>query len=106
MVRLAAGMLVAALVRRIEQEGGSAMVLARGDATAGALLVQLADRGVEGALVERRLGLAGYEWAETGPTDSAERPAYLERRRRTDPDLWLVELDHTRARAILVETAP
>jgi len=36
--RLAAGLLVSALIRRAEEKGGSGMVLAKGDSTAGALL--------------------------------------------------------------------
>ena len=101
--RLAAGLLVSALIRRIEAEGGSAMVLAKGDATSGAMLVQLAERGVAGALLERRLGIDGYEWAATGPADAGERRDYVARRRRNDPDLWIVELDHRRAEQLLRE---
>ena len=99
--RLAAGLLVSALIRRIEEVGGSAMVLARGDATSGAMLVQLAERGVAGALLERRLGMDGYEWAATGPDDPGARAEYVARRRRSDPDLWVVELDHREAETVL-----
>ena len=103
--RLAAGVLVSALIRRIEAEGGSAVVLSKGDATSGAMLVQLADRGIAGALVERRLGIDGYEWAETGPSDRSQQTDYLARRRRGDPDLWVLELDHRDAGSILREIA-
>ena len=99
-------MLVTALVHRVEAAGGSAMVLAKGDATAGALLVQLAERGVSGALVERRLGRSGYEWADTGPADAAEQADYRARRRLADPDLWIVELDHADALTLLKDLAP
>jgi len=92
--RLAAGMLVSALIRRVEQAGGSAMVLAKGDVTAGALMIQLAERGVAGPLLERRLDEKGvYRWAPTGPDDPDQRVDYLARRRRGDPDLWVIELD-------------
>jgi hypothetical protein len=92
--RLAAGLLVSALIRRAEEMGGSGMVLARGDATAGALLIQLARRGQPGPLLERRLDATGaYRWSPTGPEAHAERGDYIARRRRTDPDLWVVELD-------------
>lgn len=101
--RLAAAMLVAALVRRTEAEGGHAMVLARGDATAGALMIQIADRGVPGALIERRLGPDGYRWGETGPADPADRDAWIARRRRDDPDLWVIELDSPEAERIVRE---
>lgn len=103
--RLAAGMLVAALIRRVEAAGGGAMVLAKGDATAGALLIQLAARGVAGVLLERRLDPRGdYRWEATGP-EQERRDAYLARRRRADPDLWVIELDHDDAATIVDEVA-
>jgi hypothetical protein len=92
--RLAAGMLVSALIRRAEELGGNGAVLAKGDATAGALLIQLADRGVPGPLLERRLDPQGaYRWSPTGPEDSEQRGDYIARRRRGDPDIWVIELD-------------
>jgi hypothetical protein len=95
--RPASGLLVSSLLRRIASEGGHGAVLSRGDATAGAILLVLAERGVTLRLVER--GLApdgGYGWIPSGPKsldDPAALPDYLERRRRNDPDLWVVELD-------------
>ena len=96
--RPTAGVLVSALIRKIEAEGGNAMVLAKGDATAGAIILLLADRGIPTALLERTLGVGGYGWSDSGPADPARRDAYLADRRRTDPDLWIVELDHADAR--------
>lgn len=103
--RPAAGLIVSALIRRIEAAGGSAMVLARGDATAGALLVLLAERGVMSGMVERSMGVDGYAWRSTGPSDPAEHGDYIARRRRSDPDLWVIELDCAGARAIVEEVA-
>jgi hypothetical protein len=99
--RPAAGFLVSALIRRVEAEGGNSMVLAKGDATAGAILILLADRGVATALLERSLGVEGYAWRSTGPADPAERDDYIARRRRGDPDLWVVEVDSPQAEAIV-----
>ena len=94
--RLAAGMLVSALIRRAEALGGNGAVLAKGDATAGALLIQLAERGVPGPLLERRLDPEGaYRWSHTGPDDQDQLSDYIARRRRSDPDLWVIELDVT-----------
>ncbi|WP_404710990.1 DUF1491 family protein [Sphingomonas sp. MMS24-J13] len=104
--RLAAGLLVSALIRRVEAAGGSAMVLARGDATAGSLLIQLAERGVAGQLLERTLNSRGsYAWTPVGPEDPAARGDYIARRRRNDPDLWVIELDAAHAAAIVNEVA-
>jgi len=81
-------------------------VLARGDATAGALLVQLAERGIPGPLLERMLGPKGnYLWQPTGPEDDAERTDYIARRRRSDPDLWVIELDGVDVATILRQVA-
>ncbi len=99
--RAASGLLVSALIRKIEAEGGSAMVLAKGDAIAGAVLLVLADRGVTEAIVERVWRFeGGHTLQPVGPT-SFEQPGavadYVARRRRSDPDLWVVEIDHRHA---------
>ena len=104
--RLAAGLLVSALIRRVEAAGGNAMVLAKGDATAGALLIQLAERGVPGPLLERTLDSRGsYAWTVAGPDDAGARADYIARRRRSDPDLWVIELDAADAATIVEEVA-
>ena len=104
--RLAAGMLVSALIRRAEEQGGSGMVLAKGDATAGALLIQLAERGQPGPLLERRLDPQGqYRWSPTGPDEESARADYIARRRRGDPDLWVIELDVAAAMQLVEEVA-
>ena len=104
MARLATGLLVAALIRRVDGAGGNAAVLARGDATAGSVLVQLADHGVAGDLVERTLDPAGrYRWTGVGPDEPDRRADYVSRRRRIDPDLWVIELDHADAATILAD---
>ena len=107
--RAAAGLLVSALIRRVEAAGGHAAVLARGDATSGALLLALAERGMTTGLLERTLTPSGaYGWTPTGPkADALEEPGaladYIARRRRMDPDLWVVELDSPEAERIAGE---
>lgn len=95
--RLTSAVLVSALIRKIEGEGGSGMVLAKGDATAGALLLLIADRGRTVAIRERGLRPNGDPgWISAGSTDLDDAGAlssYLERRRKFDSDLWVVELD-------------
>ncbi|MDB5737428.1 MAG: hypothetical protein JWO65_1096 [Sphingomonas bacterium] len=95
--RLAAKVEVSGLIRIVEGRGGSAAVLARGDAEAGAILLFLADRGAPWGFLERALDPSGaYHWRRTGPTDasdSEEVAHYVARRRRIDSDMWVVELD-------------
>jgi hypothetical protein len=90
-------MLVGALRRKVEAAGGHVMVLTHGDEVSGAVLLALTCRGEARGIRER--GLApdgGYHWVEAGPDDPADAEAfagYLERRRKFDPDLWVVEID-------------
>ena len=88
--------MVSSLIRLAETQGGFGAVLGKGDATAGAILLILAERGVRSRLLERLLRPDGrYAWGEAGPAaaDEADFAAWCARRRRSDPDLWLVELD-------------
>lgn len=103
--RLTSAMLVSALVRRVNAEGGAATVLAKGDATAGSILLILMERGVVRSVRERVMGGDGtYVWAAVGPDDESERDDYLSRRRARDSDLWLVELDIANAERFTAET--
>ena len=94
--RLASSVLVTALLRRAEAEGGFGTVLARGDATAGAIAMVLVERGANPKFLERVLQPDGrYGWQETklSMESDGELQALIERRRRFDPDLWVLELD-------------
>ena len=105
--RPASGLLVSALIRRIEAEGGSAMVIHKGDAVAGAMLLLLADRGVLMAIVERVWRFdGGHGLEKVGPAELNEPGVagdYVARRRRSDPDLWVVEVEHRQAERIAGE---
>lgn len=93
MARLTSDFRVKALVRRVNDAGGSAMILARGDAMSGAILVLTLERGDNPRFHERGLGDDGL--VRSGPVDGDVRQVaeYWQRRRRNDPDLWVVELD-------------
>jgi hypothetical protein len=95
--RLAARIEVSAVIRRIEGLGGTGMVLARGDGEAGAILLILTDRGAFVMALERSLDADGcYRWRRTGPQATENQDIlkdFCDRRRRSDPDLWIVELD-------------
>jgi hypothetical protein len=95
--RPASGLLVSSLLRRVAAEGGHGAILFRGDATAGAILLVLAERGITRRLVERGIAPDGSQsWLPAGPKlleDPAALSDYLARRCRNDPDLWVVELD-------------
>lgn len=106
--RIASGVLVSALIRRVNAEGGSAMVLARGDAEAGAVLILAMERGGNPRFFERGLGPDGaVALVRSGPEVLDEPGAvtdYWQRRRSRDPDLWVVELDIASAERFAAET--
>jgi hypothetical protein len=95
--RITSTTLVGALRRRVEAAGGHATVLTKGDEISGAVLLALADRGIVHGLRERGLAPDGsYCWVEAGPEDAGDPQTvaeYLERRRKFDPDIWVVEID-------------
>ena len=107
--RLTRAMLVAALVRRVQAAGGAAVIAAKGDASAGAILLICLERGALTAYRERVLSGAGeYGWEAVGPardSDPGEAQAWLGRRRARDPDLWIVELDIANAERFAAETS-
>jgi len=108
-MRLKSRFLVDLLLRRTEAAGGFAIVLAKGDDTSGIILVQCSERGEAGPLLERRFSMDGhYIWEAVGPTDakdSESRSNYQDRRRKADPDMWLIELDIADAPQLVAEWA-
>lgn len=95
--RLPARLEVSALVRRVQQEGGFAAVLAKGEPEAGTIMVVLVQNGGGGRAFERMPTASGKrEWVLARTDDSGDPAVFSEwinRRRVQDPDLWIVELD-------------
>lgn len=89
--RLASSVKVAALLRRVSSEGGFGAVLARGDATAGSIAVVTRARDETRLLAPVLDAGGGYEWRVQAEGEAI--PAWIERARRYDPDLWVIELD-------------
>lgn len=96
-----------ALIRRVNQAGGMAMVIAKGDEMAGALILITREKGRYSGILERMLTPQGrYDWAPTSsqPIELEEEVSeFCARRRRSDPDIWIVELDIADAARFAVE---
>ncbi len=107
MTRLTSRFLIDLLLRRTQAAGGFATILASGDEQSGVILIQCSDRGIAGPIFERRFAIEGrYLWEEVGPPASGpgdDRTDYLDRRRKADPDLWIVELDIADAPQLVAE---
>jgi hypothetical protein len=97
MNRLDTQLLVSALLRRVDGAGGFATVLQKGDRLSGIILVQLLERGRFHGLLERMTDLNGQQkMVPCGPKNDdqgIEISDYISKRKRVDPDLWLIELD-------------
>lgn len=105
--RLPSHLAVGALLRGANDAGGLAVVLARGDPQAGSLLLQLSDRGVDHRFLELGRDQNGQPcWKPTGPEspDAETAAVYWQRRRKSDPDLWVIELDIASAERFAAET--
>jgi hypothetical protein len=105
--RLQSSVMVGALKRLAENEGGFAAILAKGDSRAGAILVILAEKGRKLRMLERSLLPDGrYAWADVGSQtieNEDQNRLFLDRRRKVDPDLWIIELDIASAERFAAE---
>jgi hypothetical protein len=103
--RLKSGIWVKALIRRCDLAAVGVAVIARGDADAGAILVKLDGRD-DGCtvLAQTRTPDGALVWMRaTGasPVAATEADAYIERQRKRDPDLWVVEIDRADPRDLI-----
>ncbi|HET9427579.1 MAG TPA: DUF1491 family protein [Allosphingosinicella sp.] len=104
--RLASSVLVGALLRAAEADGGFGAVLAKGDPTSGAVAVILLEKGANPRFLERLLQPDGtYSWRESGQVieNEQELKSFLKKRRNFDPDLWILELDIASAERFAAE---
>ena len=95
--RLPAHIEVSGLIRAVQNAGGFATVLAKGDADAGTLMVICCQHGENGTAWERMPQMDGRRgWTlikRQDPADPAEFINYYRRRSDQDDDLWVIELD-------------
>jgi hypothetical protein len=100
--RLKAELWIQAQIRRCMTQNIPAVVVKRGDADAGSLLVKH-NRFQDGCrvLVPVTHPETGFAWMQgTGPNQvaEAEADAYIARQRFRDPDLWVLEIEDPKAR--------
>ena len=94
--RLASGFWVAAKLRQIQNAGGYASILAKGNDEAGTinLVLRARDRTLRLAVTKMNLNSSErqFEWRGDTMTDQ-ELSAVIERERRFDRDQWFVEAE-------------
>ena len=97
---------VAALIRRVDLGGGHAVVVHKGDARAGSVLVKIIDRSDGRVRLYAEATRADGEttWMRPLLADREEDvDAYVARARRIDGDLWVVEIEDRQGRHFLTE---
>lgn len=85
------------MIRMVEAAGGFAMVTSKGERDAGTILILTIYRGENAELFERMPQLDGSRPFVPTKTQDTENPReiykYLEKRKRQDPDIWILEAD-------------
>lgn len=102
--RLSAEFWVQAYLARLRLADIPAFVTARGDATAGAVIVKLNRLDGTAAAYARAQDATGARiWTPLADGPEPDVDAALARQRRFDPDLWIVELEDRQGRTLLDE---
>ena len=104
-MRLTAEFWVQAYLARLRLADIPAFVVARGDPTAGAVMVVQSPLDGTATLLQRIPDLMTGErrWAVLVEGSEAEVAAAVERQRRFDPDLWVIEVEDRSGRHLLDE---
>mgnify|MGYP000991597170 FL=1 len=103
--RLAAGIWVAAYLRRLALADIPAYVTRRGDDTAGAVMVKCATLDGRASLWTREWDLDSDQRLWIALNEAAERDidAEIARNIARDPDLWVIEIESRDGRTLLDE---
>lgn len=105
MSRLTALVWVSAYLKRLELLAIPAFVVAKGDATAGNVMIKLSTLDGKGKLFQRSFDLMTGEraWTVLAEGDEAEVDASVAKQRSFDPDLWVIEVEDREGRHLLDE---
>ena len=101
--RLTADFWVRAYLARLQQAGIPAFVTAKGDATAGAVLVKVATLDGRAKAYQRSFDLASDSrvWVLLQEGDEPAVDAAVTRQRGYDPDIWVIEIEDRQGRTLL-----
>ena len=103
--RLTSDFWVRAYLARLEQAGIPAFITAKGDATAGAVLVKVANLDGQAKAYQRSFDLMSDSrvWVVLSDGLEPDVDAAIARQRSFDPDLWVIEVEDRQGRSLLDE---
>lgn len=101
--RLTTGFWVDAYLTRARQETLPVYVAARGDDTAGVVLIKVATMDGQARAFQRIQGLDGRRWDVLSEGAEHDVDAAIARQRAFDPDLWVLEVEDRAGRHLLEE---
>ncbi|MGB7261051.1 MAG: DUF1491 family protein [Albidovulum sp.] len=103
--RLTADFWVRAYLARLQAAHIPAYITAKGDPTAGAVLVKLATLDGKAQLFQRSFDLmtGARAWVVLIEGGEADVDGAILRQRRTDPDLWVIEIERRDGQSLLEE---
>ena len=101
--RLTTGFWVSAYLNRLRLAEIPAYVTAKGDATAGAVIVKVATLDGQARAFQRSFALAADAriWVTLATGPETDIDALLTRQKSRDPDLWVIELEDKAGRTLL-----
>jgi len=105
MARLTSEFWVQAYLARLSLANIPAFVTAKGDATAGAVLIKQSTLDGHATLYQRSVDLMTGDrtWVVLAEGADTEVDAAVERQRSFDPDLWVIEVEDRDGRHLLDE---
>lgn len=105
MARLTTDVWVSAYLTRLRLADIPAFVTAKGDPTAGTVMVKLNTLDGQARAFQRSFDLmsGARAWVVLADGDEAEVDASLAKQRSFDPDLWIIEVEDRQGRHLLDE---
>lgn len=102
-MKLTADIWVSAYLARLRAFEIPAFVVARGDATAGAVLIKLNTLDGAATCFQRSFDLMSGEhaWVVLSEGVEADVDTSVQKQRRFDPDLWVIEVEDKQGRHLL-----
>jgi len=103
MTKLTSDFWVGAYLTRLRGENIPAFITAKGDATAGSVLVKINTLDGQARVFQRSFDLQSGErvWVELASGAEADVEQVLTRQKSFDPDVWVVEVEDKQGRHLL-----